>query len=581
MVYSPQAVSNESQAPPVAPTTARGTEKTNRLAPMQILLVEDEIVLARNVQRALESEGHTVEWLESGEAALGWLRNARPDLVLLDNRLPGMSGLETLQQLRAIDPTIIVIMMTAFATLEDAVSAMRLGAADFVRKPVGLAELELAIERVIEKDRLQQELRFYRHQRGGRDARGVLGHSPAVQEVRRTIERLSTLPRSGAGGPTVLFTGETGTGKGLLARTLHAAGARSEGPFIDLNCTAIPESLLESELFGYEKGAFTDARTAKPGLVEAAEGGTLFLDEIGHVGGSVQAKLLKVIEEKTVRRLGSLRDRMADVWVVAATNRDLGEAVARGRVSRGSLSSPARRRDPGAAAARARRRRARAGGALSVRSCRPLRRSRADPRRGRPRGAARLSLAGQRSRAGQRHGARRAARRGRRARAEGPRVAAVAYSRRANSRSTSLPKASSGPTSRSRSSNRLSVSPAATRCGPPSCSACRAMPCAIGWRSTGWPREVAGPSTVKPAPSPVHALDPRRRAAVRGSPGRRRIDRARAGHRRRRGKRERRRGHARDPRQLLLRRRRTPRLSPRGRRPRRERPASSSFSMAV
>ncbi len=331
MVYSPQAVSNEPQVPPSGPTTPREVEKSNRLAPMQILLVEDEIVLARNVQRALQSEGHTVEWLESGEAALGWMRNARPDLVLLDNRLPGMSGLETLQQLRAIDPTIIVIMMTAFATLEDAVSAMRFGAADFVRKPVGLAELELAIERVIEKDRLQQELRFYRHQRGGQDARGVLGRSPAIQDVRRTIERLSTLPRgAGAGGPTVLFIGETGTGKGLLARTLHASGARSEGPFIDLNCTAIPEALLESELFGYDKGAFTDARTAKPGLIEAAEGGTLFLDEIGHVGSSVQAKLLKVIEEKTVRRLGSVRDRVTDVWVIAATNRDLGEAVRKG-----------------------------------------------------------------------------------------------------------------------------------------------------------------------------------------------------------------------------------------------------------
>jgi DNA-binding NtrC family response regulator len=330
MVYSPQAVSNDPQAPPQTPSVPRGVEKTNRLAPMQILLVEDEIVLARNVQRALESQGHSVEWLESGEAALGWLRNARPDLVLLDNRLPGISGLETLQELRAIDPTIIVIMMTAFATLEDAVAAMRLGAADFVRKPVGLAELELAIERVIEKDRLRQELRFYRHQRRGQDARGVLGSSPAIQEVRRTIDRLSTLPRSGTGGPTVLFIGETGTGKGLLARTLHAGGARSEGPFIDLNCTAIPESLLEAELFGYEKGAFTDARTAKPGLVEAAEGGTLFLDEIGHVSAAVQAKLLKVIEEKTVRRIGSVRDRLADVWVIAATNRDLGEAVRKG-----------------------------------------------------------------------------------------------------------------------------------------------------------------------------------------------------------------------------------------------------------
>jgi two-component system, NtrC family, response regulator AtoC len=318
-------MSEERQAPPASGTS----EKANRVPPLQILLVEDEVVLARNVQRALESEGHTVEWVESGEAGLAWARGARPDLVLLDNRLPGITGIETLQALREIDPTIIVIMMTAFATLEDAVAAMRFGAADFVRKPVGLAELELAIERVIEKDRLQQELRFYRHKRNGRDLRGVIGHSSAIQEVRRTVERLGTLPRSAANAPTVLLIGETGTGKGLLARTLHGASARREGPFIDLNCTAIPESLLEAELFGYEKGAFTDARATKPGLVEAAEGGTLFLDEIGHAGPSVQAKLLKVIEEKTVRRLGSVRDRQADLWVIAATNRDLGAAVER------------------------------------------------------------------------------------------------------------------------------------------------------------------------------------------------------------------------------------------------------------
>jgi len=330
MFYGSSLVSEESGSGSGATASAAGGQPSGRVRRLQILLVEDEIVLARNVQRGLEAEGHSVEWVDTGEGAVAHARNVRPDLVLLDNRLPGMTGLEVLRALREQDPTIIVVMITAFATLDDALTAMRLGAADFVRKPVGLAELELAIERVLEKDRLQQELRFYRHQRGGPDLASVIGRSAAMQDVLRKIERLRLLAGASGAGPTVLITGETGTGKGLLARTLHTSSARREGPLIDLNCTAIPETLLEAELFGYEKGAFTDARTAKPGLIEAAEGGTLFLDEIGHVGGAVQAKLLKAIEDKTVRRIGSVRDRHSDVWVIAATNRDLAEAVRRG-----------------------------------------------------------------------------------------------------------------------------------------------------------------------------------------------------------------------------------------------------------
>jgi two-component system response regulator AtoC len=303
----------------------------DRMRGLQILIVEDEAVLARNLARSLARMGHTISTVESGEAGLAYVqRDGRPDLVLLDNRLPGASGLETLQALRAHDPSLLVIMMTAFATLEDAVTAMRLGAADFVRKPIGIAELELAIERAIQHERLQQELRYHRGKRDARGGGGLIGTSEAMAQVRRTLERLRGIQRARGGGPTILVTGETGTGKGLLARTLHAEGARGGGPFIEMNCTAIPETLLEAELFGYEKGAFTDARAAKPGLVEAAEGGTLFLDEIGHVSAAVQAKLLKVMEERTIRRLGSVRDRATDVWIIAATNRDLEQAVRRG-----------------------------------------------------------------------------------------------------------------------------------------------------------------------------------------------------------------------------------------------------------
>lgn len=297
---------------------------------LQILIVEDEPVLARNLTRSLERVGHGAVAVDSGEAALAYVQDVRPDLILLDNRLPGAGGLETLKALRTHDPSLLVIMMTAFATLEDAVTAMRMGAADFVRKPIGIAELELAIDRAVQRERLQQELRYHRDKHDARGHGALLGSSEAMEGVRHTLERLRGIQRARGGGPTILITGETGTGKGLLARTLHANGLRSGGPFIEVNCTAIPETLLEAELFGYEKGAFTDAKAAKPGLVEAAEGGTLFLDEIGHVSGAIQAKLLKVMEERTIRRLGSVRDRPTDVWILAATNRDLEQAVRRG-----------------------------------------------------------------------------------------------------------------------------------------------------------------------------------------------------------------------------------------------------------
>jgi DNA-binding NtrC family response regulator len=322
---------------------ARTTEPTNEVdaasgqetprtgvTGLHILIVEDEPVLARNLRRSLQAAGHNVESVDTGEAALTQVQKLRPDLVLLDNRLPGMSGLETLKAMQAHDPSVLVIIMTAFGTIEDAVTAMKLGASDFLRKPIGLAELEIAIERAVKNERLQQELRYHRGQRDGRVDGGMIGRSEAMRQVQRTVERLRGVLRARGGGPTILITGETGTGKGLLARTLHAESSRSAGPFIEVNCTAIPDTLLEAELFGYERGAFTDARTAKPGLIEAAEGGTLFLDEIGHVGSAAQGKLLKVIEERALRRLGSVRDRPTDVWILAATNRDLEQAVRRG-----------------------------------------------------------------------------------------------------------------------------------------------------------------------------------------------------------------------------------------------------------
>jgi DNA-binding NtrC family response regulator len=211
-------------------------------------------------------------------------------------------------------------MMTAYGSIEGAVEAVKLGAFDYVKKPVDLEELKLLADRAREHALLRQELSYYRRRAAG-DAglAGMVGTSPAIRAVLERAREIAAL----ADLPPVLLTGETGTGKGLLARAIHAAGPRAAKPFIEVNCTALPATLMEAELFGYERGAFTDARESKPGLVEAAEGGFLFLDEIGDVDLAVQGKLLRAIEERTVRRLGSVRERKIDVRIIAATNRDL------------------------------------------------------------------------------------------------------------------------------------------------------------------------------------------------------------------------------------------------------------------
>src|SRR5216117_4507490 len=215
-------------------------------------------------------------------------------------------------------------MLTAFGSIEGAVEAVKLGAFDYVKKPVDLEELRLLADRARENRQLKQELSYYRRRAIADVGFGTLiGNSPAVHAVLERARQVAALPDT----PPVLLTGETGTGKGVLARAIHAASSRVSKAFIEVNCTAIPATLMESELFGYERGAFTDAKESKPGLVEAAEGGFLFLDEIGDVDLSVQGKLLRAIEERAVRRVGSVRERKIDVRIIAATNRDLDRAV--------------------------------------------------------------------------------------------------------------------------------------------------------------------------------------------------------------------------------------------------------------
>jgi DNA-binding NtrC family response regulator len=299
----------------------------------RLLIVEDEDVLARNLTKAFAARGLDVQHAPTIGLAARRAADDPPDVVLLDLRLPDGSGLDLVPVLVAADPDVVVIMMTAYGSVADAVRAMQAGARDYVQKPLDLEEIRLKVEHALEGARTRRELAYYR----GREtaASDILGDSPAIARLRELVGRLARAT-AGPGGaaPTVLLLGETGSGKGFVARALHAAGGRHGGPFIEVNCTALPENLVEAELFGHERGAFTDAKTARAGLFETAEGGTLFLDEIGHISPALQSKFLKVIEEKTVRRVGATASRRIDVQIVAATSRDLDAAVELGEFRR-------------------------------------------------------------------------------------------------------------------------------------------------------------------------------------------------------------------------------------------------------
>jgi two-component system, NtrC family, response regulator AtoC len=262
------------------------------------------------------------------EQAIEMLPRLRPDVVFADVRLPGMSGIELLRRIRDFDSAIPVIIMTAYGTIEGAVEAVKLGAFDYMKKPVDLQELKLLADRARETALMKQELSYYRRKAASElPFAGILGTSARMQVLMEQVRQVAALDEL----PPVLITGETGTGKGLIARTLHRSGKRGEKPFIDVNCTALPANLMEAELFGYERGAFTDAKESKLGLFEAAEAGFLFLDEIGDLEQSLQGKLLRAIEERTIRRVGGIRDRKIDVRILAATNRDLEREVQQGR----------------------------------------------------------------------------------------------------------------------------------------------------------------------------------------------------------------------------------------------------------
>jgi two-component system response regulator AtoC len=299
-----------------------------------VLIVEDEPALAKNIASFLSSSGFAARTAATAEEAFTELESFKPDAVLLDFNLPGMNGLQAIGRLRELDPRLKIFMMTGQASVELAVDAMKAGAYDFLTKPVSMSKLRLMLEKLTSDERRSEALAYYRE----RDAREsgidkLIGNCPAMRELRASIEKViaGDVALKDGSPPAVLITGETGTGKELVARALHFGGPRSSEPFVEINCAAIPEQLLESELFGYERGAFTDAKARKLGLVETADAGTLFLDEIGDMELGLQVKLLRLLEDRSVRRVGGLRDQTVNVRIVAATHRLLDSLVAEGR----------------------------------------------------------------------------------------------------------------------------------------------------------------------------------------------------------------------------------------------------------
>jgi two-component system response regulator AtoC len=292
----------------------------------RILICDDEMLIRLWLEEHLDEEGYDAEGVGDGESLLAALARKPAELVLLDLRLPDGSGIEFLQRIRERDRHLPVIMITAFGEVETAVAAVRAGAHHFLEKPIQLAELLLLIEQALESQRLHRELE--RYQDGYRwqfSDVTLVGRSVAVRRVAELIMRLAMKGNAA----NVLIRGESGTGKDVVARAIHGRGPRGGRPFVSVNCTALPEHLVESELFGHEAGAFTDAKASKRGLFELADDGTIFLDEIGDMPKPAQAKLLGFLETHSFRRVGGVQDIEVDVHVIAATNRDIETAVAR------------------------------------------------------------------------------------------------------------------------------------------------------------------------------------------------------------------------------------------------------------
>ena len=291
----------------------------------RILVGDDEVTMGILVASTLEDEGYDVTRTDAGEKAVSLLSKQNFDVVVTDLKMPSVGGLAVLQEARKKNPEVIVILMTAHASVETAVEAMKAGAADYLTKPFSLDELTLLVKRQLESRRLVARVEALEDDLARYVAREMIGESAAIRDVVRMIGKVARTDAS------VLITGESGTGKELVARAVHAAGRRNQGPFVAINCAALPEALLESELFGHEKGAFTGAVQRKRGRFEVADGGSIFLDEVGDIAPAIQAKLLRALEEHSFPRVGGTVPISIDVRMIAATNRDLLADMKEGR----------------------------------------------------------------------------------------------------------------------------------------------------------------------------------------------------------------------------------------------------------
>jgi two-component system, NtrC family, response regulator AtoC len=289
----------------------------------KVLIVDDEKLIRWSVRRQVEEWGYTALEAESGTGGLAQIRSEAPDLILLDVRLPDLSGIEVLREIKQNNLSIPVIMITGDPQLDDIKTAIKLGALDFIKKPLDFDELQITLANAIDHSRLRSERDSLREEVKKRSGyHEVVGKSPRMLELMNFVRKVAASEAS-----TVLIQGESGTGKDLVAKAIHYDSVRADKPFVAINCSAIPETLMEAELFGHERGAFTDAKAQKKGLFEIADCGTLFLDEIGEMSTYLQAKLLRVLEDQTIRRIGGVKDIGVDVRVIAASNRDLEQGV--------------------------------------------------------------------------------------------------------------------------------------------------------------------------------------------------------------------------------------------------------------
>src|SRR5271157_6006247 len=293
----------------------------------KIMIVDDERLVRWSLRQKCEEWGYHVVEADAGEPALKLAEKESPDLVLLDVRMPDLTGIEVLDQLKKSGEARAVIMITADPQLDDVKAALKLGAYDFVGKPIDFDELHITIKNALEANNLRTEVQALRGEvRGGAGYASVVSVSAKMTELMNFVRKVASSEAT-----TVLIQGESGTGKDLIAKAIHYESSRRDKPFVAINCSAIPETLMEAELFGHEKGAFTDAKAMKKGMFEMADGGTLFLDEIGELSPLLQAKLLRVLEDQVIRRVGGVRDMQVDVRVIAASNRDLEKAVREGQ----------------------------------------------------------------------------------------------------------------------------------------------------------------------------------------------------------------------------------------------------------